>query len=289
MQQGAMSLDVVDLRSFYAAPLGGTAHRFVSRILRDWWPNATGMAVMGLGYGIPYLGQFRDEAVRVLGLMPAEQGVHHWPGLETTATALVETDALPLPDGCIDRLLIIHMLEVAEHPPDVLAEIWRVLAPGGRMIVVAPNRRGWWARTDTTPFGYGQPFSKRQLNRLLRDALFSPERFDEALYGPPLRFRAIRRLAPAFETCGKYLGLPGAGLHIVEASKQLYRPVPLRRTARQAVSRLEPVLAPVAGRIETGSPFVPASETGTGSGTLPFNQTHQVEPSGTGRFQGNER
>jgi SAM-dependent methyltransferase len=248
MRQGAMSLDVVDLRGFYAAPLGRIAHRFVSRVLRSWWPNATGMAVLGIGYAVPYLGQFEDEAVRVLGFMPAEQGVVHWPRPEVTSTALVEVDALPLPDGCIDRLLVVHLLEVAEHPRDVLAEIWRVLAPGGRMIAVAPNRRGWWARTDATPFGYGQPFSKSQLNGLLRATLFSPERFDEALYVPPFPQRAAWRLAPFMEACGRKLALPGAGLHIVEASKQLYRPVPLRRGARQAVPRLQPALAPAIGR-----------------------------------------
>jgi SAM-dependent methyltransferase len=245
-----MSLDVVDLRSFYAAPLGRIAHRYVARILRAWWPNASGMAVMGLGYAVPYLGQFREEAVRVLGFMPAEQGVLHWPDSDTTSTALVEADGLPLPDGCIDRLLVVHLLEIAENPRDVLAEIWRVLAPGGRMIAVAPNRRGWWARTDATPFGYGQPFSKGQLNRLLRETLFSPERFDEALYVPPFRQRAVWRLAPAFESVGRYLALPGAGLHVVEVSKQLYRPVPLRRGARQRALVLKPVLAPAAGRID---------------------------------------
>jgi SAM-dependent methyltransferase len=136
----------------------------------------------------------------------------------------------------------------------VLAEVWRVLAPGGRMIAVAPNRRGWWARTDATPFGYGQPFSKSQLNSLLRAMLFSPERFDEALYAPPFSKRAIGRLAPALEACGRQLALPGAGLHIVEASKQLYRPIPLRRGARQTAPRLQPALAPVIGRLEHAAP-----------------------------------
>ena len=30
----------------------------------------------------------------------------------------------------------------------MMRELWRVLADGGRMIVVAPNRRGLWARFD---------------------------------------------------------------------------------------------------------------------------------------------
>ena len=52
-------------------------------------------------------------------------------------------------------------------------EIWRVLAGGGRLLVVAPNRRGIWARLDGTPFGSGQPNTMSQLSRLLRDELFT--------------------------------------------------------------------------------------------------------------------
>ena len=212
--------------------------------MRAWWPTVTGQAVLGLGYAIPYIAAFDDEALRVLAFMPAEQGVMHWPSPEFPSTALVEADHLPLPDGCIDRLLVVHLLEVAEHPRDVLAEVWRVLAPGGRMIVVAPNRRGWWSRSDATPFGQGQPFSKGQLNSLMRETLFSPERFDETLFVPPFPRRLAARVAPAFEACGRYLALPGAGLHLVEVSKQLYRPIPLRRMARHAMPQLEPALTP---------------------------------------------
>jgi SAM-dependent methyltransferase len=243
-----MPIDVVDLRSFYAAPLGRIAHRSIARIIRAWWSDTSGMAVAGLGYATPYLSPFRDEAVRVLAFMPAEQGIVHWPGGGISSTALVESTALPLPDSSVDRILLVHILEPTEHPREVLAEVWRVLTPGGRMIAVATNRRGWWARVDTTPFGYGQPFSKRQLGGLLRETLFSPERFAEVLYVPPLERRSLLRLAAAFERFGERLGLPGAGIHLVEASKQLYRPVLLRKAMPRSIARLEPVLTPVAGR-----------------------------------------
>ena len=45
-----MPIDVVDLRSFYAAPLGRIAHRSVSRIIRSWWLDTGGLTVAGLGY-----------------------------------------------------------------------------------------------------------------------------------------------------------------------------------------------------------------------------------------------
>ena len=49
------------------------------------------------------------------------------------------------------------MLEWSEKPRDLLRELWRVLAPNGRLLLVVPNRRGLWARVDTTPVRLWQP------------------------------------------------------------------------------------------------------------------------------------
>jgi len=74
-----MSLDVVDLRAFYASALGRVAHRFVSAIINRRWENCSGLSVLGIGYATPYLSPWRDKAVRVLAFMPAQQGVVNWP------------------------------------------------------------------------------------------------------------------------------------------------------------------------------------------------------------------
>ena len=239
-----MALDVTDLRSFYGTPLGRVARRILGRIVRTRWANCGGMSVLGIGYATPFLPVFRDEAVRVLAFMPAEQGVVNWPEDGPNASAIVETTMLPLPDSCIDRVLVVHALEMSDRPHDFLSEIWRVLAPGGRLIAVAPSRRGLWARFDRTPFGHGKPYSRAQLRELLRETLFQPENWAEALYIPPFEGRLLLRLAPAFERIGERFSLPGGGVHLVEATKQLYRPVGVRRAARRVLPQLEPALAP---------------------------------------------
>lgn len=45
---------------------------------------------MGLGYAPPYLAAFREQAVRLLAFMPAEQGVVNWQGRDGNASALVD-------------------------------------------------------------------------------------------------------------------------------------------------------------------------------------------------------
>lgn len=271
-RKGPMPLDVIDLRAFYGSPLGEVARRLVVRVVRQQFSNCAGFSVLGVGYATPYLEIFRKEAVRVLAFMPAEQGVVNWPSSGPSASALVEPTIMPLPDSSIDRALIIHALETSDHPRALLAEIWRILTPGGRIIVVAPNRSGVWARFDSTPFGHGQPYSLGQLRALMREALFSPTQWTEALYAPPFRSRTLLHSAAALERIGAFISLPGAGVLIVEATKLLYRPVGVRRSLRQAAPQFEPALSPsaIASERRLGRGLSLNSRFGTGANSIPI-------------------
>ncbi len=239
-----MPLDVVDLRSFYSSPLGVRAQRFILRGVRARWQSMNGMALLGLGFTTPYLDELRlDPPERTLSFMPGAQGVIAWPGDGLSATSLVEPTDLPLRDSTVDRALVVHALEMSQDPVELLGELWRVLAPGGRLICVVPNRRGVWTRSDTTPFGQGQPFSRGQITGLMRQALFTPVHWGEALYMPPFHHRLIMQMAPAMERLGASLSLPFAGVHVIEATKQVYRPVMARKAVR-VMPTLQPVLVP---------------------------------------------
>jgi SAM-dependent methyltransferase len=240
-------MDVVDLRNFYGQQLGVVARRYVGRGIRARWSDTRALRVLGVGYATPYLGLFREEAERCLALMPAAQGVVRWPSTRPALAALVEEDELPLTDSAVDRVLLVHALEMSSDPAELLREAWRVLAAGGRLLAVVPNRRGLWARMDTTPFGQGRPYSRTQIMQLLRDTWFTPTGWGEALYVPPIPRGWFLRSAVAWERTGATLSAPFAGVHIVEATKQVYRAIPARREKRRLVPTLQPVLAPSPG------------------------------------------
>lgn len=242
-----MSIDVVDLRHFYGQRLGIVARRFIGRGVRGLWREAAGKRVLGLGYATPYLGLFREEAERCLAFMPASQGAIKWPTARPALAALVEESDLPLPDSAVDLILLVHAVEMSHDPSALLREAWRVLAPGGRLMAVIPNRRGLWARMDTTPFGHGRPYSRSQITQLLRDTWFTPAAWAEALYVPPIARGWFLRSAVAWERTGATLSAPFAGVHIVEASKQVYRAIPARKEKRRLVPALQPALAPSPG------------------------------------------
>src|SRR6201986_2321752 len=144
-------MDVVDLRNFYAQRLGVVARRFIGRGIRARWSDTRAMRVLGVGYATPYLGLFREEAERCLALMPAPQGVVRWPSTRPALAALVEEDELPLTDSAVDRVLLVHALEMSPDPVELLRESWRVLAAGGRLMAVVPNPRGLGEGLATPP------------------------------------------------------------------------------------------------------------------------------------------
>ena len=228
-----MQHDVVELRTFYNRPLGGIVRRMLTQRIRSRWRNARGCRLVGLGFAVPYIGMFRGEAAGLAALMPAVQGALVWPQSGNVLSVLVDEVLLPLADNSVDLLLCVHSLEVAERTGPMLREIWRVLSPEGRLLLIVPNRRGLWARFDTTPFGHGRPYSRGQLERLLADALFTPLEWASALYMPPLNRQWLVRWATVFERAGARLWPGFAGVIIVEARKELMGVVPKAAPARR--------------------------------------------------------
>ncbi|MEQ1945123.1 class I SAM-dependent methyltransferase [Mesorhizobium sp. VNQ89] len=237
-----MNSDIVDLRSFYSSLLGRLADRAIAMALSSIWTKLPNERLVGLGYALPWLDRFGTDCERVFAFMPATQGAVVWPAGGPSATALVFDEELPLVDSSIDRMLLVHSLEHAESPRETLKEVWRVLSPNGRIVIVVPNRRGVWARFEHTPFGTGRPFSRTQLNELLREANFTPSAWSEALLFPPSKKRFMMRFHNILERTGRRLWPIFSGVIIVEAQKRLYQGVPVAKRASRRV--FVPVLSP---------------------------------------------
>ena len=223
-----MPSDVIDLRDFYLTGLGQVARRMIRRAIRRIWPNLYGLRLLGIGYATPFLSAVSADTERTVALMPASQGVLDWSPDGRNLVALADEGELPFADYSIDRVLLVHALETSEPAGPMLKEIWRVLAGGGRLLIVAPNRRGIWARLDRTPFGQGLPYTMGQLSRLLRDNMFAPVQSAAALFMPPTEKRLLIAWAPAWEEVGERWFQTFAGVVMIEAAKQVYGAVPAK-------------------------------------------------------------
>lgn len=231
-----MASDVVDLRDFYRGALGQVARRMIRRAVQRVWPDLRGLRIAGIGYATPFLSALAPGSERTIALMPASLGVLRWPPEGGNLVTLAEEGELPFADYSIDRVLLVHAVETSDEVRAMLKEVWRVLAGSGRVLIVAPNRRGIWARLDRTPFGSGRPYTLSQLSQLLRDEQFTPVGSDSALFIPPVRSRMMLRAAPAWERVGRRWFPTFAGVLMVEATKQIYaKPIAARAPRRRLV------------------------------------------------------
>jgi SAM-dependent methyltransferase len=220
-----MDHDSANLSAFYASPLGQVAERLIGNRLQEFWPDVRGIRVLGYGFAIPFLSAFAQSTERLVALIPAQLGAMAWPE-GSVSSVLGDEDALPFSDAVFDRVLVVHGLESAESLRPVMRQLWRVLAPAGKLLVVAPNRNSLWSQIERSPFAQGRPFSRSQLQMLLHDTLFVPERWDSALLAPPLKSSRFLGRGIGWERIGRRLWPGLAGVHMVEATKSLYAVAP---------------------------------------------------------------
>ncbi len=222
-----MHLDVQDLRNFYyRSALGRSVQKSIRERVMKRWPEANGQTVVGYGFAVPLLRPYLKSARRVIGLMPGPQGVMPWPaGMDNVSTLCHET-MWPLDTGRVDKLVMMHGLETSDDPSAVLSEAFRVLGPGGKLILIVPNRAGLWARADHTPFGFGRPYTLGQLETQLQLHQFMPEFNCGALHFPPSQTRFWLKTSSVLERMGTRLSIKlTSGVLIVEADKRVHLPV----------------------------------------------------------------
>lgn len=130
--------------------------------------------------------------------------------------------ALPLRDGRFDLVLSVTLLEFVADPEQSLGEMWRMVPPGGRMVIAVLNALSPWAwarrrssRRQATPFDDATFFFPWQFVRLLDR--FGPVEWNSSVFiapnGTGLRF------AWALERVGRLLLKPFGALLVGRVTK----------------------------------------------------------------------
>ncbi len=160
------------------------------------------------------------------------QGVVKWPTSRPALSALVDDGDLPLPDAAVDRVLLVHALEMSPDPA-ALAARRLARARGGRAS----------ARGDAEParpvgaHGHHAVRSRPAVLALADQSiaardLVHADRMGRSALCAADPARLVLASAVAWERTGATLSPPFAGVHLVEATKQVYRPA--AGAARQA-------------------------------------------------------
>ena len=230
----SMSVDILDLAAFYATPLGRYVQQRLTQTMYDMWPApdaAHEETLIGYGFGTPLFSGLWPHADWQF-LMPAQMGVMVEHDELSGHVAMAQESQLPLRDASVNRLIGVHGVEVARDVESLLSEFWRVLVPEGRILLVVPNRGGFWAGGDATPFGFGRPYSRGQLRQTLSQAGFDLIHFRPALMMPPfLPVRVLNSLS-GLERMNRFIVPQLNGVWVVEAVKRVPAPVKMQKRVR---------------------------------------------------------
>jgi hypothetical protein len=206
-----------DFKEFYGTPTGAVVQSAVADAVQKLWPDMKNRRVAVFGYADCYASLF-DACDRNVFFMPPDQGAYPWPTGHKNRVVISARTALPMETNSVDGVILIHSLEFTN------AE--------------------------------GSPYSLSQLQRYLRAALFIPERHMPILFALPLRWRIAQKIAPYLERFMPYVVPALCGLHVVEASKQVYAGLAL------PVKPIQRVPAGVLVGESKGTPYTDGSRTG---------------------------
>lgn len=73
---------------------------------------------------------------------------------------LGDVEALPFPDASFSTVVLTEILEHVPDPSKMLAEVWRVLTPGGIIIGSTPRRSILWRLRSLSSTCPGEPFHR---------------------------------------------------------------------------------------------------------------------------------
>ncbi|HVM71754.1 MAG TPA: class I SAM-dependent methyltransferase [Anaerolineales bacterium] len=167
------------------------SNRFYAILVRRYGQRGTRLLEIGSGLG-HLVGQLEDAyATTALD-------VNHWALVQSKAVAprtwrqVASAEGLPFADSTFGVIVIKHVVEHLPHPEQAIAELGRVMAPGGALILATPNLaslsrpskgKNWIGYHDPTHISLKPP---AEWLALLKGAGFKLKRvFSDGLWDAP--------------------------------------------------------------------------------------------------------
>jgi ubiquinone/menaquinone biosynthesis C-methylase UbiE len=205
---------------WFETPLGQAVDEVEQRAFFAMAKIQPGERVLEVGCGTGhYLQVLAARGARVSGIdisrpMLAVTLAKKIPG---AGLARASAAALPFPDGAFDVVVAITVLEFLPDVGAAMAEMRRVLCPGGRLLVAVLNRHSlwywlYWRRRGV--YAQAHLFTPGEFRRLLTAVGWSYPEIRPALFFPPWKWAPGAGLATLWEAVGRRLW-PGWGAFLV--------------------------------------------------------------------------
>ncbi len=162
--------------AWFNTPLGRTVDELEKDLLRRFIGPAPGGRALEVGCGTGhFVAELAAQGWTVVGLdLSAEMLAVARDKQASMVLARADAAALPWRDASFDLVLSVTTLEFMTRRQEALQQMWRVLRPGGRLVVGVLNALSPWAwqrrresRRSETPFSQAHFFAPREFVRLL--------------------------------------------------------------------------------------------------------------------------
>jgi len=216
------------VRVWFRGPAGRVLLDQEHQLLEQRLPDLFGYHLVQLGFlgEVPesaFATRIRERLV-VDTLSPATGGV---------ASLLACWECLPVGTDCVDVALLVHTLDFAMDPHQVLREVERILIPEGRVVIVGFNafslwglRRLWHCGPGSVPWR-GRFIAARRIHDWLSLLGFDLERVDRLMFRPPLwRMGMMPRLA-FLEALGRRCWPLFSSVYVIQAVKRVSTLTPI--------------------------------------------------------------
>lgn len=215
-----------------------------SNDMKSWWHSPLGEHVMAQEREViadlskQFYGYFQLQQGGVALLLPTVNRPVSQSLLAPTGDVNASPEALPFKSYSIDNMLLLHVLEYAGDPHQVLREAERVLAADGKLILCCFNPFSLWGLRrlfswqDAAPW-QGHFFTRTRIKDWLALLNFEATEQHHLIFRPPFKNEKWLISSRFIERWGRRLWPWFGGVTVMVATKRTIPLTPLRQPVRK--------------------------------------------------------
>ncbi|MGO0121976.1 class I SAM-dependent methyltransferase [Desulfothermobacter acidiphilus] len=209
---------------WYTTPQGRTVWKLEWSCLRRMLAPRSGEEMLDAGCGTGIVARaLAAEGVRVTGIDSSPHMLEVARSRGGAGITYREGDltALPFAANRFHAVVCFTALEFVRQPEAALREMWRVLRPGGRLVLGVLNERSSWARRRKGKgvFAWARFYTVAELRRLLQELNPERMRWRGVVYFPPDLSPSFFFLVPIIEGWGRLFCPDRAAVLVFRADK----------------------------------------------------------------------
>ena len=216
-----MNLDFLNYQKFYNSSIGNLLAHHIELKLKKYCYLRDNQNIGCFGYSLPYLNFLENHNLVLSYCYSKRMGISK-EDIFKLNKVLIDEDRIPFQDSYFDHAFLIHYLENTYNLQLSLREIWRTLAPEGKLYLIIPNKKSSWYLSSTSPFSSGSGFSKKQINNLLNDSFFEIQSIERLVYFPNKNFLIVRKYKDLIDKIGSLFLKYFNGVYLCIVKKKIY-------------------------------------------------------------------